>query len=236
MAYHWKYTRAEPPFNFLGNFALSQWQAMQAWIGKRQDDMESISMFHRIRAEQLRKTAGILEKYYSTVYPKEPVAYAQKLTPTFQKPAWKPGPYGHFNFSYGDDQIPMVMVGRIKTKMTDMLQRDEDAVYYMNQVRCLIEKHEDLAQYTHDFVKPPPGVDATNPQTLQVLLAKINSYFSKPEYQTVLVDDVNQGNMYKGQPYGRPNQAETPVQWELEQANHSSPDTPIGIMDSEPIS
>lgn len=214
MAYPWKYAHAGPPFNWLGNFSLSQWRAMQAWIGLRKDDLESISMFHRIRAEQLRKTAGILEEYYSAVYPGEPAAYAQKLAPTFQKPAWKPGPYGHFSFSYGDDQIPMVMVGRIKTRMKEMLQRDEDAVYYMNQVRCLIEKHEDWAQYAHDFVQPSSSADTVNPETLQTLLAKVNSYFSQPEYQTVLVDDINQGNWYKGQPFGRVNQADTPTQWE----------------------
>jgi len=35
--------------------------------------------------------------------------------------------------------------------------------------------------------------------------------------------------MYKGQPYFRVHQAETPTQWELEQMNHSSADTPIAI-------
>ena len=230
--YPWKYTYSGPPFNWLGTFSLSQWQAFKQWVGLRQGDMEKVSVFHRIRAEQLRKTAGVMERYYSSVYPQEPAPYSQKLAPTFQKTIWKPGVHGHFNYAPSDDHLPMVMVGRIKGQMQDMFQRDDEAVYYMNQVRCLIEKHEDLAQYAHDFTQGGKGAAV---MTLSDLLAKIDGYFAKPEYKTVLVDDVNQGNMYKGEPYARVNQAEDMTQWELEQANHSSPDTPIWLVDRETI-
>jgi hypothetical protein len=231
----WKYAYAGPPFNWLGHFSLSQWQAMQGWISARQEDIPEVSTFHRIRAEQLRKTAGVLEQYYSSVYPDEEGSYDEALAPTFQKPVWAPGPYGHFNQAVSDDHLPMVMVGRIKKGMQDMFQRHDDAVYYMNQVRCLIEKHEDLAQYASDFAKSPAGGTQTNPRNLAGLISKINSYFSKPEYQTVLVDDVNQSNMYEGQPYTRVNNADPPTQWELEQFNHSLPSDPIMLKDTGTI-
>lgn len=111
-------------------------------------------------------------------------------------------------------------------------EREDDAVFYMNQVRCLIEKNEDAAQYANDFLQDSPA-DSTgvNPRTLPELLTKINSYFAKPEYQITLVDDVNSANLYKGQPYARVNQADDMTQWELEQANHSQPTTPINIVD-----
>lgn len=213
----YKYAYPGPPFHFLGHFSASQWGAFQSWVAARQNNFTPISQFHQIRAQQLRKTAGVLEQYYSTIND-------QKLAPTFSKTLWKPGEYGHFTYAYDNDQLPMVMMSKIKTRFKDMLQRDEEAVFYMNQVRCLIEKQEDAAQYTHDFTDPPPNTttSSTNsPETLQPLLAKINSYFSKPEYVAVLVDDIN--SLYKGQPYFRVNQADAPTIWELEQMMHSDP-------------
>jgi hypothetical protein len=219
-----KYAYPNPPFNFLGRFTLTQWNAFQAWVAAREQNFPGITQFYQIRAQQLRKTAGLLEQYYTT-------QNDQTLTPTFEKDLWSPGPNGHFNYAINnDDHIPMVMMSRIKTRMKDMFQRDEDAIFYMNQLRCLIEKNEDMAQYNHNFAQTPPTTaNNDNPYTLQPLLTKINSLFSKPEYVSVLVDDVNAANMYKGQPYFRVHQAETPTQWELEQMNHSSADTPIAI-------
>ena len=234
MAYAWEYAYAHPPFNWLGNFSLSQWQALKAWISVRQGDIPAISMFHRIRAEQLRKTAGLLERYYQSVYPNEPSAYGQKLSPTFQKAVWQPGPDGHFNYASGDDHLPMIMVSRIKRGMKGMLQRDEDAVYGMNQVRCLIEKHEDWAQYAHDFTLQRATGPGSSPRTLSELLAKIDSSFANAaqlNLDTVLVDDVNAQAFYNGQPLKRVNQADDMTAWEKEQANHSPAGTPINLVD-----
>jgi hypothetical protein len=218
-----KYAYAHPPFNFLGRFTVTQWDAFQSWVSARKGNFTDISLFYQIRAQQLRKTSGVLEQYYSTVND-------QSLAPNFSKDLWKPGSDGHFSFANNnDDHIPMVMMTRIKTRFKDMLQRDEDAVFYMNQLRCLIEKNEDLAQYNSDFTQTTTSKNNDNPQTLQSLLDKINSLFSKPEYVSVLVDDKNAANMYKGQPYFRVHQADAPTQWELEQANHSDPNTPIAI-------
>jgi hypothetical protein len=215
-----QYAYAHPPFHFLGHFSASQWNAFQAWVSARQNNLTPISQFHQIRAQQLRKTAGVLEKYYSTVND-------QPLAPTFSKTLWKPGQYGHFAYPYDNDQLPMVLMSKIKTQFKDMLQRDEEAVFHMNQIRCLIEKSEDRAQYAHDFIQPATSTASGIPDTLQPLLTKINSYFSKPEYVAVLVDDIN--SLYKGQPYFRVNQADTPTIWELEQMNHSDPSLGLPI-------
>lgn len=224
-----QYAYAHPPFNFLGHFSASQWGAFKSWVAARQNNFIPISQFHQIRAQQLRKTAGVLEQYYSTVND-------QKLAPTFSKTLWKPGQYGHFAYPYDNDQLPMVMMSKIKIRFKEMLQRDEEAVFHMNQVRCLIEKSEDMAQYAHDFINSPSDTansSTNNPETLQPLLAKINSYFSKPEYVAVLVDDVN--NLYKGQPYFRVHQADTPTIRELEQMMHTDPSLglPISIKEQE---
>ena len=213
-----KYAYAQPPFNFLGHFSATQWNAFQEWVSARKDKFPDISLFYQIRAQQLRKTAGVLEQYYSTLND-------QKLSPTFSKELWKPGENGHFTYPYDNDHLPMVMMGKVKTRFKEMLQRDEEAVFYMNQVRCLIEKNEDMAQFANDFTKPETS--ATSPDTLQPLLAKINGYFSKPEYVAVLVDDINR--LYKGQPYFRVNQADAPTTWELEQMNHSDPSLNLPI-------
>jgi len=231
--YNWKYAYPGPPFHWLGNFSLTQWNALKQWANSRQGDVAAVSTFHRIRAQQLRKTAGVLEQYYSSVYPGETGTYGETLAPTFNKEAWKPGENGHFNFPSGDDQLPMVLVGKVKTRMREMFQRHEDASYYMNQVRCIIEKHEDLAQYTNDFVQTstPAGTPKSvpsDPTALQDILTKIDSYFSKPEYQSVLVDDTK---LYKNQPYFRVHPADPPTIFELEQANHSPSNFPIGIVD-----
>ena len=215
------YAYAHPPFHFLGHFSASQWNAFQSWVAARQNNFTPISQFYQIRAQQLRKTAGVLEQYYSTLND-------QKLEPTFSKTLWKPGTNGHFVYPYDNDQLPMAMMSRVKTRFKEMLQRDEEAVFYMNQVRCLIEKSEDMAQNAYDFTQPANSTtNNTAPETLQPLLAKINSYFSKPEYAAVLVDDIN--SLYKGQPYFRVNQADPPTIWELEQMNHSDPSLGLSL-------
>jgi len=163
----------------------------------------------------------VLEQYYNTIND-------QKLAPTFSKTLWKPGENGNFAYPYDNDQLPMVMMSKIKTRFKDMLQRDEEAVFHMNQVRCMIEKNEDMAQHAYDFTQPAnSAANNTAPETLQPLLAKINSYFSKPEYAAVLVDDIN--SLYKGQPYFRVNQADPPTIWELEQMNHSDPSLGLSL-------
>jgi hypothetical protein len=225
MAYQYAYPG--PPFHWLGNVSKTQWTTFKTWATQRKGDAASISLLHRIKAEQLRKTAGVMEQYYSSVYPNEAGSYGETLAPTFQKTPWKPGTSGHFNYTYGDDQLPMVMVSRVKGNMKEMVQRHEDAVYTMNQIRCMIEKHEDTAQYINDFVQDSTGV-TNNPMTLTELLAKVDSYFTKSEYQNVLVNDTV---LYKRQPYFRVHPADLPTQWELEQANHSDPSVAISIVD-----
>ncbi len=227
-----KYAYPHPPFNFLGRFTLTQWNAFQAWCAAREGNFPGITQFYQMRAQQLRKTAGILEHHYSN-------QNDQTLAPTFVKELWAPGPHGHFNYGINnDDHLPMVLMSRIKSKFKDMLQRDEEAIFAMNQIRCLIEKHEDIAQHNHDFTQPPDNSTSTssdNPYTLKPLLAKINSLFGKPEYVAVLVDDINPSRMYKGEPYYRVHQAEDPTQWELERMNHSSPSTPISVKEKGAI-
>ena len=172
-----------------------------------------------MRAQQLRKTAGVLETFYSKLND-------QKLTATFLKPAWQPGTNGHFGYIQREDQLPMVTVSKIKTRFREQLQRDDEGVFFMNHVRNLIENHEDNAQYANDIQSD------TNKENLQTLLKNIDTYFGQPQYEATLVKD--QSDLYKGQPRFRVHQLDEPTIWELEQANHSVAGTPIQIKPVDP--
>jgi hypothetical protein len=211
MAY--KYAYPGPPFHFLGHLSASQWAAFKKWQAKRQN-FDAISMHHRIRAQQLRKTAGVLEQFYSTVNDQALTPSPAVWMPDGTKPIWKPGPAGHFNYAYGNDHIPMVTMSKIKNQYKEQLQRDEEGVFAMNQVRCLIEKHEDAGQYSYEFTHPQDAAKG-----LTGLLSKIDSLFAKPEYRTVLVSDLTDLN--NGLPQARVNQADDMVPAELDNFNHS---------------
>jgi hypothetical protein len=216
MAFKYAYARA--PFNFLGHLSSSQKDAFKDWANARSDNFDAIQMHHRIKAQQLRKTAGVLEKFYAE-------KNDQKLTPTFEKGAWQPGENGHFNYSPQNDHIPMVIMSKIKARFKEQLQRDDEGVFHMNHIRYLIEKHEDTAQFTKDFT------DSGVTDNFTQLLSDIENAFAQPEYQSVLVDDVS--NLYKGEPYFRVHPADKPTQWELEQMNHSSSSLVIEIKERE---
>ena len=220
MAY--KYALAGPPFNFLGNFSETQRDNFKAWINARTANFPAITLHHRIRAEQLRKTAGILEKFYTEA----PKYNDQKLATTFLKPAWQPGVNGHFFYAQREDHLPMVTVSKIKALFKEQLQRDEEGVFFMNHIRNLIESHEDNAQFANDVSS------SANKENLQTLLQNIDTYFSQPQYQAVLVKD--QSDQYKGQPRFRVHQFDDPPAWELEQVNHSAADTSIQIKQVDP--
>ena len=217
MAY--KYALPGPPFNFLGNFSETQRDNFKAWINGRTAKFPAITLHHRMRAQQLRKTAGVLEQFYA----KE---NDQALKPSFQKPAWQPGPDGHFSYMYRNDQLPMVTVSKIKNYFQAQLQRDDEAVFFMNHIRHLIETHEDLAQLANDVA------DANNAENLKTLLANIDSYFGQPEYEAVLVKDKT--DLYKGEPRFRVTQVDAPTQWEKEKANHSDSSVKVNLIQTDP--
>ena len=209
-----------PPFNFLGNLDETQRDSFKSWINVRTANFPAITLHHRIRAQQLRKTAGILEQFYATVNDQKLAVRAN------WKPAWQPGPDGHFNYAYRDDQLPMIAVSKIKALFKENLQRDDDGVFFMNQVRNLIENEEDAAQFANDIQS------STNKNNLQTLLQAIDTYFGQPQYEAALVKD--QSDQYKGSPRFRVHQLDAPTPWELEQMNHSDPSVAIGLKEVDP--
>ena len=189
-----QYTLVGPPFNFLGTFTESQWAAFKAWITDAKEDLPDTQLHHRIRAQQLRKTQGLLEKFYATVND-------EVLGPTFQKQAWQPDPQGHFLYPKRDDHVPAMAVGKIKERFATRLQRQDEAIFHMNHLRAQIERQEDLAQYA-----------AEAPDTVTALLAKVDALFDLPEYQTALVKD--QSDQYQGEPRFRVHPLDAPTAWE----------------------
>jgi hypothetical protein len=193
------YGYSGPPFNFLGNFCTTQWNAFQGYVGTAKANLPAIQQHYQIRAAQLRRTSGVLEEFYGAASP--------VLTPTFSKAVWRAGPNGWFNYVQRDDHLPMVAVSQIKDILRDQFQWQDEAVFQMNQLRNLIEKNEDKAQ------KATEGAG-----NISAMITAINGYFNKPEYQAALVKD--QTDVYPAgsmQPRFRVHQLDVPTQWEQEQ-------------------
>lgn len=200
-----------PPFNFLGHFCTTQWNAFTTWVNAHTGNFPAIQQFYQIRAAQLRRTAGALEQFYAK-------NNDEVLTPTFKKEPWKPGPKGHFNYNFRDDHLPMAAMYQIKDYMKEQFQRQDEGVFAMNHLRNLIEKTEDKAEKAKQALTPTQFSN----ETIATLLTRINGYFGLPEYEAVLVKD--QADFYPTgttQPRFRVHQLDVPTAWEVAQATLS---------------
>jgi len=172
-------------------------------------------LHYQIRAQQLRKTAGALEQYYQTLND-------DTLAPTFAKAAWQPPQTGYFQYAHRDDQLPMVVMGQIKTYLKERLQRQDDSVFHMNHARNIIEKVEDKAQYQFDAKTQVPN-----------LISQINGYFALPQYAPVLVKD--QTDVYPAgstTPRYRVHELDNPTTFELEQHGRALPGGPVDLKET----
>lgn len=189
------YALTGPPFNFLGNLSETQKNAFTAWVTKQVVQLPAVQAHHQIRAQQMRKTAGMLEAFYASG------AAPDSLAPTFVKDSWKPSADGHFPYAFRYDHEPAMVVGRVKEYFRSRLVTQDDAVFHMNHVRTMIEKQEDLAQYSNEA------------QTkIQELMNRLETLFGQPEYQAALVRD--QSDQYQGAPRFRVHQLDDPTPWE----------------------
>lgn len=191
-----KYGKSGSPFNFLGRLSESQKDSFYEWMDKKLPLVPEAVIWHRAKAQQLRKTAALLESLYPD------------LTPPFEKEAWKPNPDGHFNGTPSRDAVPSTVVSRLKDRFRPMLQRDDEAVFWMNSIRTQIERHEDAATILNEAKTDT-----------QVLRAELDALFGKPEYEATLVKDKT--SLYKGEPYFRTNSLDEPTIWEKEQMDHT---------------
>ena len=198
MAY--SYAQTGPPFDFLGNVAESQKNAFATWVTQRSTNLPAIQLFHQVRAQQLRKAAGMLEQYYAT-------ANIEPLAANFQKQAWRPGPNGHWAYAFRNDQAPAQVMTKTKKHFRYLLERQDEAVFHMKHLRNQIEVQEDKAQYAHEAVTEVPA-----------LMHRLEALFTQPEYQAALVQDIS--DSYKGQPRFRVNQLDAPTPWEVDQHHH----------------
>lgn len=196
------YTRTGPPFNFLGRFSESQRDAFEAWVASHKGTLPGVESFYRVRAHQLRKTAGLLEAFHA--------AQPAQLEPTFAKGEWKPAEGGHFLPTSRDDRLPADAMAVIKDRFQDQLAADDAAVFRMNLLRVRIESSEDLAQEAHD-------ADALVTKKLQ----ELRRYFADPHYQGVLVHD--QSDLYEGEPRYRVHPLDPPTAWERSNAGQQVP-------------
>ena len=197
-----KYSKTGPPFDFLGHLSESQKKEFYKWIDKRKPNFVDIEKWWRIRAHQLRKTAGILEKWYKE-------KNDEPLKTRWEKKTWEPGGDGHFLYINRDDKLPGLTVAEIKELFKEQLQRDDEGMFQMGHLRTVIEKAEDQAQRANEATGRVPQ-----------LTSELDRYFGQPEYQAVLVKDLS--DLYKGQPRFRISQMDEPTIWEKEQASSMS--------------
>lgn len=197
-----KYSKVGPPFDFLGHLSESQKEEFYKWLNKRKDNFKEIEKWWRIRAHQLRKTAGVLEKWYKE-------KNDESLKTRWEKAVWEPGKHGHLLYVNRDDRLPSICVSEIKEPYKEQLQRDDEGMFQMGHLRTMIEKAEDQAQRAKEA-----------PATVSELMAKLDRYFSQPEYQAVLVKDKS--DLYEGQPRFRVSQMDEPTIWEKEKASAES--------------
>jgi hypothetical protein len=169
-----QYAKTGSPFDFLGHLTETQKGAFYKWLDKRAPYFTDEEKWWRIRAQQLRKTAGALENWYA--YKND-----EALKTRWDKQSWEPGTDGHALYSYRDDQIPSVVVGDIKELFREQLKRDDEGMFQMGHVRTLIEKSEDKAQWSHEAKA-----------TLATLRSELDSMFGRPEYQAVLVKKADE--------------------------------------------
>lgn len=196
----YQYAQTGPPFNFLGHLSESQKEAFAAWVKESTAELPKVQTFHQIRAQQLRKTAGMLEAFYGDA----------GLGPSFVKESWTPSADGHFPYAFRNDHEPAMVVGRVKEFFRSKLVSIDDAVFQMNQVRTLIERHEDLAQYSREGVDKVPA-----------LMNRLETLFGQPEYQAALVKDKS--DQYQGKPRFRVHQLDDPTPWERDTRSGRTP-------------
>jgi len=162
------FARTKSPFNFMGHMSEAQKLGFYSWLKARKDNFTAIKEFHQIRAQQLRKTAGLLEAFYKP----------ESLEPTFVKEPWSPS--HHFTYSCNDDIDPAKVVNYIKTRYKEQLQYDDEATFHMNWLRVQIERQEDLAQ-----------VASEAPMMIPKFQEQLDTMFNQPRYDSVLVLNSN---------------------------------------------
>lgn len=164
------FARVGSPFNFLGHMNEAQKKSFYSWIKPRLTKFTAIKEFHQIRAQQLRKTAGLLEAFYAK----------EGLAPTFVKESWDPT--SHFTYATRDDTQPALAMQKIKEPLKEQLQHDDEAVFWMNWLRVQIERQEDLAQYAYEA-----------PASIAKAQSDLDAMFTQPVYDAVLVTEANKG-------------------------------------------
>jgi hypothetical protein len=198
------YALPGPPFNFLGNFSETQHNALVTWVTGNTPSLPKVQTFYQIRAQQLRKTAGILETFYASGQAPD------KLAPTFVKAEWKPAEGGHFPYGYRLDHEPAMVVGKVKEYFRSRLVTQDDAVFHLNQVRVMIEKQEDLATYQNEASTKVPQ-----------LMSRIVTLFQKPENEAVLIKDISE--QYQGEARFRSSQLDKPTLFEKQNRTGHTP-------------
>lgn len=198
------YAQTGPPFNFLGHLSETQKNAFTAWVTKQTASLPQVQTFHQIRAQQLRKTAGMMEKYYASSAPPD------SLAPSFIKDSWKPTDGKHFPYSFRNDHEPAMVVSKVKEYFRSRLVSQDDAVFHMNAVRVQIEKQEDLAEYSNEGMTK-----------VGTLMNRLETLFGQPEYQAALVKDIS--DQYQGQSRYRVHQLDDPTPWERATQSSMSP-------------
>lgn len=193
------YSHLGPPFDFLGHMSESQKGEFYKWLDSHSGGVRDVGIWWMIRAQQLRKTAGCLEKFYAE-------QNDTKMTPRWSKAPWSPGPKGHFPYTFQEDLPSSEVVSQIKELFREQLQRDDEGQFQMNNVRTMIEKAEDKATFSLE-----------GKSQLKSLKEALDRMFDLPENEAILVKDKTA--TFEGKPKFRVNPMDEPTPWEIASNN-----------------
>lgn len=164
---------SNPIFNFLGTLTDSDLNQLSNWLDSNYDNLVNYSYHFRIRAAQLRRTSGILEKYYNR----------KNITSTFVKDIYHPPLGGPSLLPLKDDIEPAKLTASIKQEFQDQIASYDDALFKINMLRKMIEDCEDKAQNANDA-----------PQKVKDAVTNLYRLFDLPQYRDVLIRSTDTYN------------------------------------------
>jgi len=159
-------------FNFLGTLTESQKNDFISFINSYIQNLQDYKNFYKIRATQLRRSSSVLQEHLKSI--------DSSITPTFNKALFEEPQGGQQFVQDVDDRWPAKIVSEIKNNLIDIFKDRDDLIFQLNNVKLMIEKNEDKAQFYDDA-----------DTKLNTLIAELEKLFNDPYYDQALISDSN---------------------------------------------
>lgn len=173
-------------FDFLGIMNQTQLDELVSWLDDRETTHREISEFWRMRSRQVRKTSGILERFYSS----------KGISSTFKKEVHQVGK-DFFLPNFGDDVEPANRMTDIKTPIKAQLRVGDEANFWINHIAATIERCDDLAQ---------EAIEA--PEKIKSAISSLRTLFDDPRFRNQVLIKKNKEAEYRVDPLAQPGSSE----------------------------